>query len=114
MFADDCLIFFLSKAKVEPVEQVRRILRKYEQASGQKVNYNKSALYFSPNCTSTCRARISGVLTIAEQHSIRRYLGIDHIISQSHSAIVKDLITWAHGKLSFWKRQTLSKAGRLV
>lgn len=46
-FADDSLIF--GDASVEGVRNVVHVLEEYECCSGQKINFNKSFLYFSAN-----------------------------------------------------------------
>lgn len=46
-FADDSLVFF--KADAKSSRNLKECLDLYEQASGQVINYDKSALTFSPN-----------------------------------------------------------------
>lgn len=46
--ADDSIAF--CNATVEEAEVMSEILSKYEQCSGQKVNLEKSEVYFSPTC----------------------------------------------------------------
>lgn len=48
LFADDCLIF--TQASKKGADQVAAILDDYNRGSGQLVNKNKSAVFFSPNC----------------------------------------------------------------
>ena len=44
-FVDDSLLF--GRARVEDVRKIREVLGKYEQASGQKLNSDKTTLFFS-------------------------------------------------------------------
>ena len=46
-FADDTLIF--SKATIEDCQNVLKALRIYRDALGQKVNFEKYSMLFSPN-----------------------------------------------------------------
>ena len=47
LFADDILLFCL--ASVEECQQVNSLLNLYEVASGQKINTDKTSLFFSSN-----------------------------------------------------------------
>ena len=50
-FADDSYLFF--KSSLAEVEVVRDILLKFEQVSGQDINYGKSKVMFSSSiCTN--------------------------------------------------------------
>ncbi|KAL8532635.1 hypothetical protein ACS0TY_009008 [Phlomoides rotata] len=46
-FADNSLLFF--KITEESCGNIKECLSKYEMASGQLINYDKSAISFSPN-----------------------------------------------------------------
>ena len=62
LFADDSLLF--CRVIVEECGHVLDILKKYEQASGQKVNRNKTSLFFSklvPNETKSSFKQAPGV-----------------------------------------------------
>ena len=47
LFADDSILF--CKASVEESRVLKHILQKYETASGQKINTDKSSIFFNPN-----------------------------------------------------------------
>lgn len=47
LFTDDCYFFF--KAVEAEAELMKRIIRRYEELSGQAVNFSKSMITFSPN-----------------------------------------------------------------
>ena len=47
LFADDSILF--CKAGVEDGQVLKHILQTYEEASGQKINTEKSSIFFSPN-----------------------------------------------------------------
>lgn len=49
-FADDTMVF--GGSRLEEVEEWKHILDLYCQASGQRINFDKSSLRFSSNCTS--------------------------------------------------------------
>ena len=47
LFADDCIVF--CKASTEEGVKVIKILEDYERESGQKLNREKTSLFFSKN-----------------------------------------------------------------
>ena len=49
LFADDCIVFY--KAWMEEGLKVTKILEDYERESGQKLNKDKTSLFFSKNGT---------------------------------------------------------------
>ncbi|KAI4353923.1 hypothetical protein L6164_002843 [Bauhinia variegata] len=62
-FADDSLIF--TKASIAIWLQLKRILVKYEDCSGQMVNFNKLSNYFSTICYSVIKENIKRFLDIS-------------------------------------------------
>lgn len=63
-FADDSYIY--CKASLKEAGHVREILKSFEKASGQKVNFDKSSIFFSPNTDIFTRDSICGELGIHE------------------------------------------------
>lgn len=57
-FADDCYLF--CKVEVEEGERIQEILALFEKASGQKVNFDKSSIFFSTNTHVAVRDEICG------------------------------------------------------
>ena len=55
-FADDSLIF--CKASLADCDALQRILKVYEQASGQQLNRAKTSLFFSSNTPSGIQEEI--------------------------------------------------------
>lgn len=51
LFADNCLIFLNANSKC--TERLNNILRIFAEASGQRANKDKSAIFFSPNTPSS-------------------------------------------------------------
>ena len=58
LFADDCIIF--GKANVGEVNRVLKVLADYEKESGQKLNKEKTSLFFSRNTGKEIREEIKG------------------------------------------------------
>ena len=55
-FADNSLVF--CRARVGDVEKIQEILGKYERASGQKINSDKTILFFSNNTSCATKEEI--------------------------------------------------------
>ena len=55
-FVDDSIIF--SRASEDKCSTIINILNTYERASGQKVNFEKSSFFFSPNVNENLRSII--------------------------------------------------------
>ena len=78
-FADDSLLF--CRARVGNVEKIQEILGKYERASGQKINSEKTTLFFSNNTSNVTKEEIKNLLGWLKLRSIkgiwayRRWLG---------------------------------------
>lgn len=47
LFADDSFIF--CKASLPEVQEIRSILQRYEEQSGQAINFQKSGIYYNAN-----------------------------------------------------------------
>jgi hypothetical protein len=58
-FADDSLLF--CKANVFEWMNIQEILGIYEQASGQKLNREKTSIYFSKNTHNDAKAHILSI-----------------------------------------------------
>lgn len=78
VFADDCLIF--AKATPAAARKVLAVLEAFAKASGQRINFHKSTIYFSPRVQSHVKNNISTVLHIQHRTTIGKYLGIHNII----------------------------------
>ncbi|XP_073041676.1 uncharacterized protein [Primulina eburnea] len=73
-FADDSLIFF--RALETECCYIKKCLQIYEKASGQMVNYEKSALTFSPSASSSTIDAIQRIFSITVVTGHELYLGL--------------------------------------
>ena len=81
LFADDSILFY--KASVGESRELRYILQKYEEASGQKINTDKSSIFFSPNTTQVTKDEILDTLGPMQDTRHTRYLGLPSFIGRS-------------------------------
>jgi hypothetical protein len=78
LFVDDNFLF--CKASVLEVTNLKHVLDTYEAASGQALNYQKSAIAYSRNTEANCRSLINNLLGVIESTGHGKYLGLPFII----------------------------------
>ena len=111
-FADDSLIF--SRATVGESSEILRILKVYEDSSGQQLNKEKTALYFSRNTPTEDQEAIKNMFgaQVIKQHET--YLGLPSLIGRSKTNTFAQLKAKVAKKLAGWKEKLLSTAGKEV
>ena len=62
LFADDSLLFV--KASIEGAEEVSEVLAAYCQASRQRINMDKSSVFFSKGCPEAVRIEMKERLNV--------------------------------------------------
>lgn len=90
------------------------ILEDYNRGSGQLVNKQKSAIFFSSNCTDETRAMVHAVLQVESEALGEKYLGLPTAIGTSDGGIFDYLPDRICGFVHGWGENTLSCAGREV
>jgi len=111
-FADDSLLF--CQARVDELEKIQNILCKYEKASGQKINNDKTTLFFSSNVANSFKGHVKNLLGVPEIKEYEKYLGLPAVVGRNKRAslnYIKDRV-WA--RLQGWKEKLLSQAGKEV
>lgn len=74
LFADDTMFF--CKTSTKCVEALSNILQKYEVASGQMINVDKSSITFSGKIPVEIRNQVKSDLGIAKEGGQGKYLGL--------------------------------------
>ena len=108
-FADDNLHF--CKANSEECEKLKEILEKYGAASRQKVNSDKSSIYFSPHTTLELKEAIFNILGPMQDSRHNKYLGLPSIIGRSKKQVFAEIKERVGLKLAGWKGKLLSSGG---
>jgi hypothetical protein len=80
-FADDSLLF--GKASVAESQEFMRILQLYEASSGQQLNREKTALFFSSNTVPETRQAIQALWGSNGTQNFDKYLGLPALIGRS-------------------------------
>lgn len=112
LFADDCYFFF--RATKTEANVMRRILGRYENISGQKINYDKSSVNFSSNTSVRDRMVVCNELGVNEVQQPGKYLGMPMFVGRRKVAEFSFLSEKVNQKLQNWHNQTLSKAGKVI
>ena len=73
LFVDDCLLF--CKANTTICAQLKSLLEKFCDNSGQLINYHKSVLTFSSNASSHQKDIVTGIFNIPHRTTLGKYLG---------------------------------------
>ena len=80
-FADDSILF--CKANLEECQELKLILRRYEEALGQKINTDKYSVLFSPNTSQDIKDEIFNILGSMQDSKHIKYLGLPSFIGRS-------------------------------
>jgi hypothetical protein len=100
LFADDSLLFF--KGSREGAEELSVLLNKYCQASGQRINKDKSSIFFTKGCPKSRRDIIKGVLEVQTGALNERYLGMPTDVGSSRGGNFKFLRDRVWAKVKGW------------
>ncbi|XP_021836918.2 uncharacterized protein [Spinacia oleracea] len=111
-FADDSILF--AKASVGECSVIADIISKYERASGQSVNLDKTDVVFSKSVNVIRRQEIVTTLGVKEVEKHEKYLGLPTIIGKSKKMVFASLKERIWKKLQGWKEKLLSRPGKEV
>ena len=108
-FADDSLIF--CKATIGECDALQRILKVYEEATGQQLNRAKTLLYFSSNTARENQEEIKARFgaQVIKQHE--KYLGLPSLVGRNKKNSFKEKLA---KKLAGWREKLLSNAGKEI
>ncbi|XP_060965178.1 uncharacterized protein LOC133034161 [Cannabis sativa] len=111
LFADDSYLY--CKATKAEARQIQEVLSKFEFASGQKVNFSKSSIFFSANTLSSMKDRINSILgmTTADENSL--YLGLPSSMGRNKSVALGFLKNKVKNRLGYGTK-FLSRAGKEI
>ena len=111
-FADDSLLF--CRASLSQWNQLYYILHQYELTSGQKMNTNKTGIFFSKNTPVVVKNLIQGVAGISSTQCYDTYLGLLAIVGRSRIRAFKSIKDRVCKRLQDWKIKFLSQAGKEI
>lgn len=106
LFADDCLIF--TEASKKGADRIASILDNYNKGSGQLVNKEKSAAFFSSNCQPESKAEVHSSLQIPNEALGERYLGLPTSAERGNSNVFNYVQARVRGFVNGWAEKDLS------
>ncbi|XP_058784057.1 uncharacterized protein LOC131658822 [Vicia villosa] len=111
-FADDNLLF--SRANEFEAARILGILHRYQNASGQLVNVEKSEVSFSGNVSAASKEAIRSFLGFKSVNSHTKYLGLPVVFGRSKKDVFSLVVERVWKKVKGWKESFLSRAGKEV
>ncbi|XP_010468748.2 PREDICTED: uncharacterized protein LOC104748865 [Camelina sativa] len=112
LFADDSLFF--CRATKEQCAVVLGIVQKYEWASGQQINFQKSSVQFGHTVDHALREELKGILGITNLGGMGSYLGILESLGGAKTQIFSYVQDRLQSHASGWPARLLSKGGKEV
>ncbi|XP_021626130.1 uncharacterized protein LOC110624960 [Manihot esculenta] len=112
MFADDMVLF--AEASVEQMGCILKILNDFSLVSGQRINFSKSSIFFSPNITSDLAESLVNMAGMARTDSLGSHLRMPSIHGRVGPTSFREVIDKMKHRLFGWKASTHSKAGRVT
>ena len=112
LFADDLVLF--AKVDYANVAAIREVLDVFCGVSGQTISEAKSRVFFSPNVDDATKGTLCDVLGFVSTLNLGKYLGIPIKHPGSSSQDYNFVLDRVKQKLTGWKANLLSMAGRNV
>ncbi|GMJ04189.1 hypothetical protein HRI_004088000 [Hibiscus trionum] len=111
-FADDCILF--GEASTMGAQITQNLMLAYERASGQKVNFEKSLIYFSSNVSPEMKDVVGGLLGVRIADNAERYLGLPTMIGRNKREAFANLKDKTNTRVDCWSNRFLSMGGKEV
>ncbi|KAG8485814.1 hypothetical protein CXB51_019151 [Gossypium anomalum] len=111
-FADDFILF--GDASCEGARVVRDVIREYELVSGQRVNFEKSLIYFGANVESNFKENIVNLLGVRVALNPEKYLGLPMMVGQKKTWAFSNFADRFRKRVEGWSLRYLSIYGKEV
>jgi hypothetical protein len=80
LFADESIFF--TRGDVKSVSTLKSVLQHYSEGSGQRVNLQKSSIFFGNRCPRAIKERVMNELNIYNEALQSKYLGMPTCIKK--------------------------------
>lgn len=111
-FVDDILLF--CDATVSDCSNLKEVFWIYEEASGQKINKEKSAMCFSPKTTRQVKQACGTVPNMSIVPCHEHYLGLPTVAGKDKRKLFRGLYDRVWQRVQGWEGRLLSKAGKEI
>ena len=105
-FADNSLLF--CRASIQECMHIQALLSTYEEASRQKLNRDKTTLFFSKITDTEIQDSIKDLLGVLEIKQYEKYLGLPSFVGRNKKASLAFIKEQVWKKLQGWKEKLLS------
>ncbi|GMI90334.1 hypothetical protein HRI_002702700 [Hibiscus trionum] len=112
LFADDCILF--GGASVEGASNMKGLLQNFGNASGQRVNFGKSLVFFSSNVDLSLREQIGMLLGVRVSLNPEKYLGLPTMVGRNKKEAFNYYMDRYNKKTNNWGVRFLSMGGKEV
>ncbi|XP_042950258.1 uncharacterized protein LOC122282367 [Carya illinoinensis] len=109
---DDSLLF--CKANALEWSRLCGILKDYENVSGQRLNMDKTTIYFSCNTRREAKEAILATASLVEAKSYEKYLGLPAYVGKQKLNAFKPVLDSIRARMQSWSVRFLSQAGKEV
>ena len=106
LFADNSLLF--CRASIQECMHIQALLSTYEEASRQKLNRDKTTLFFSKITDTEIQDSIKDLLGVLEIKQYEKYLGLPSFVGRNKKASLAFIKEQVWKKLQGWKEKLLS------
>jgi hypothetical protein len=94
--------------------RIQQLLDLYEMASGQKLNKDKTSIFFSKNTRQATKDHILSLAGISSTRRYEKYLGLPSLVGKSRMKAFMGIKNRIWERLNGWKEKFLSQAGKEV
>ena len=112
LFADDSLFF--CKAQKEECQTILRILKEYEQVSGQLINFDRSSIQFGHRIEESIRHELRNILGIQNLGGMGSYLGLPEDLGGSKIQVFSFVQDRLNSRVTGWAFRFFTKGGKEV
>lgn len=95
-------------------EALQRILQRYEAASGQLINPEKSAITFSRWTPASLKQTIRDTLSIQKEGGTGKYVGLPELFGRKKRDLFTSIVDRIQQKAKSWSNRHLSSAGKMT
>ncbi|CAA7014405.1 unnamed protein product [Microthlaspi erraticum] len=111
LFADDTMFFCKSNEKT--CKALKEILRQYEEASGQMISCQKSAITFSKKTSGDIKRKAMSILGISKEGGKGKYLGLPEAFGRKKKDLFSAVVDKIRQRAVSWSSKLLSGASSL-
>ncbi|KAL9279362.1 putative RNA-directed DNA polymerase [Arabidopsis thaliana] len=112
LFADDSLFF--CRATETNCQNMVNIFKRYEEISGQMINYSKSSIIFGMKIPEVKRRRLQRILNIDNVGGGGKYLGLPEQFGRKKVEMFEYIVKRVKERTEGWSNKFLSPAGKEI